>query len=180
MWIWTPKHRLAIMASVIFVSGCASMSPEECRTVQWHEQGIRDGQNGYPRSRAESHREACSKEGISIDMQQYQAGRDIGIRRYCTPENGLQAGRSGRSYQNSCPPEMEGRFLDNYRRGYRVYEAEQHVDRLNRDLSNTEQRLRKAKDDKERSRLRSDLRDLDRRLRSARDDVYQAERLLRY
>ncbi len=180
MWTWVPSYRLALIVTAALISGCASMSPEECRTVQWHEQGMRDGQNGHPRARADQHREACGKAGVTIDMQQYEAGRAIGIRRYCTPENGLQAGRLGRSYQNSCPPELEGRFLDNYRSGYRVYEAQQYVEQLDRELSSKEYSLRKAKDDRERSRLRSDLRDLDRRLRHARDDVYQAERRLRY
>ncbi len=170
---------LAFSSCVLLLAGCASMSPEECMTVEWHEQGIRDGQNGYPRSRAAAHQEACAKVGISIDMVKYQAGRDIGILRYCTPENAIQEGRNGRSYQNSCPPELERRFLDYYHSGYRVYTAQQQVDRLNSELNSKEYRLRKAKDDAERSRLRKDLRELDRRLRSARDDVYQAERRLR-
>ncbi|NYT65432.1 DUF2799 domain-containing protein [Alcaligenaceae bacterium] len=179
MQTWIPNYRLALIATVVLISGCASMSPEECRTVQWHEQGMRDGQHGQPRSRADQHREACGKVGVSINMQEYEAGRSIGIRRYCTPENGLEAGRLGRSYQNSCPPELEGRFLDNYRSGYRVYEAQQYVERLDREISSKEQSLRKTEDDDERSRLRSDLRELDRRLRHARDDVHQAERRLR-
>lgn len=170
---------LVFAGGALLLSGCASMSPEECMTAQWHEQGMRDGQNGYPRSRAAEHQEACSKVGMQIDMVQYQAGRDIGIRHYCTPENAIEQGRIGRSYQNSCPPELEPQFLDNYRSGYRVYTAQQQVNRLDGELNTTERRLRKAKDDAERSRLRKDLRDLDRRLRSARDDVYQAERRLR-
>lgn len=170
---------LVITSCALLLSGCASMSPEECLTAQWHEQGMRDGQNGYPRSRAANHQEACAKVGVSINMTQYQAGRDIGIRRYCTPENAIEQGRSGRSYQNSCPPELERRFLDNYHSGYRVYTAQQYVDRLDSELNSTERRLRKAKDDAERTRLRKDLRDLDRRLRSARDDVYQAERRIK-
>lgn len=179
MWSWIRQSRIVIIASAVFISGCASMTPEECRTVQWHEKGMRDGQQGYPRSRADAHREACAKEGIPIDMKQYQAGRDIGIRSYCTPENGLQAGRKGSNYQNSCPPALEKPFLDNYHRGYRVYKAQQYADSLDRDIRSKETSLRKAKDDKERSRLRYDIRELDRRLRHARDDVYHAERMLR-
>lgn len=170
---------LVIISSALLLSGCASMSPEECLTAEWHEQGMRDGQNGYPRSRAAEHQEACSKVGVQINMAKYQAGRDIGILQYCTPENAVEQGRIGRSYQNSCPPELERRFLDHYQSGYRVYTAQQQVNRLDGELNTIERRLRKSKDDAERSQLRKDLRDLDRRLRSARDDVYQAERRLR-
>lgn len=155
------------------------MSPEECRTVDWYEQGHRDGQRGQPRSYAENHREACAKVGVALDMPRYQAGRDLGIKTYCTPEVGLQEGRLGRSYQNVCPPALEPRFLERYRAGYRVHQAEQRVDDLDREQRNKEHALRKAKDDHTRSRLRRDLRDLDQRLRRARNEVYDAERWLR-
>ncbi|NYT62587.1 DUF2799 domain-containing protein [Alcaligenaceae bacterium] len=171
--------RTTVFAALILLGGCASMSPEECQTVEWYEQGMRDGQRGYPLARSDSHREACAKVGVGLDLRRYQAGHSMGIREYCTPDVGLREGRLGRGYQNSCPPSLEHGFLQAYQAGYRVYRAQQEVDRLDRELMSKQRELDKAKNDGARSRLRKNLRNLDQRLREARNEVYYAERELR-
>ena len=170
---------LAAISTTALLTGCASMSPQECQTANWYEQGMRDGIHGEPRSRVEDHREACAKLGIQPDVKKYMAGRDIGIRQYCTPDVGMQEGLQGRSYRNSCPPLLEAKFLDRYRVGYRVYQAQQRVNQLDNEVNRKQRELDKARDDNKRARLRQDLRDLDRRLRDARNDVYYAERAAR-
>ncbi len=170
---------LMAIAATALLGACASMSPEECRTADWYEQGMRDGANGEPRSRLDAHREACGKVGVVPNIEQYRDGRAIGIRKYCTADNGLQQGRKGSTYQNVCPPELESRFLDRYNAGYRVYQAQQRLEQLDRESQNKQRELSKAKDDDARARLRRELKDLDRRLYHARDDVYAAERQLR-
>jgi len=158
--------------------GCATMSPEECLTADWYEKGVRDGMNGQPRSYIEEHREACSKAGVIPNAALWQKGRSQGIERYCTPENGLNAGRRGQYYRNACPPELEPDFLANYRAGYRVYESQQRVERLASEQRRKQYQLDREKDDKKRDRVRRQLRDLDYRLRGARDDLYYEERRL--
>lgn len=159
--------RTIVFAALLLLGGCASVSPEECQTVEWYEQGMRDGQHGYPLARSDSHREACAKVGVGLDLLRYQAGHRMGIREYCTPEVGLQEGRLGRGYQNSCPPALEYDFLEAYLAGYRVYRAQREVDQLDREQMSKQRELDKAKDDGARSRLRRELRSLDRRLREA-------------
>lgn len=170
--------RLVFAGALAALSGCASMSPEECRTADWHEKGVRDGLHGEPRAYIEEHREACGKVGIVPNAALWERGRSEGIRQYCTPENGLNEGRRGASYQNSCPPELEGAFLDRYRAGRRAHEAEQRVERLSNEQRNKEYELDRAKDEKDRERLRRQIRDLDFRLRNARNDLYYEERRL--
>jgi orotidine-5'-phosphate decarboxylase len=170
----------AAFTTVVLLAGCASMSEQECLTVDWHDQGYRDGRNGQPLSRVEAHREACAKVGVVPDLAEYRNGRATGILEYCTPGNAVQEGRRGASYRNACPPELEGRFLDHYRAGRRVYDAEQRVNSLDSRARDLQRRLEKEKDDDKRKRLRQELRDLDWSLRNARNDVYQAERRLRY
>lgn len=160
------------------LSGCASMTPEECLTANWHEQGLRDGMNGEPRAYIEEHRKACSKVGVVPDARQYELGRAEGIRQYCTPQNGREQGRRGRSYQRSCPPELEGPFLEEYRAGRRVYDAEKRVEWLVSEQRTKESELSRAKDDETRERIRRKLRDLDYQLRSARDQLSYEERRL--
>lgn len=163
---------------MFFISGCASMSEQECLTANWLDQGYRDGRNGMPLSYLGDHREACAKVGVVPNTERYNAGRDQGILEYCTPENGRSEGRLGRSYRNACPAYLERNFLRSYEDGRRVYEAEQEVERLNSRASDLERSIHHEKDDRRRQDLRRDLREIDRELRRARDDVRYQERRL--
>ena len=177
----TPLYRkFTVVALSIILTGCASMSEKECLSVDWRDQGYRDGLAGQPPSRVEDHREACSKVGVVPNIEQYTSGRSKGIVEYCTPQNAAREGRRGHSYRNACPPELEMRFLDNYRAGRRVYDAEQRVNNLNNQLQDAQRKLDREKDDGARKRLREDLRRLDDQLRRARDEVYDADRRLQY
>lgn len=172
--------RCAVLAAGILLTACASMSEQECLVVDWRDRGMRDGHDGQPISYVEEHREACAKVGVQPDLAQYRAGHAVGIKEYCTPENGLREGRFGHSYQRSCPAQLESRFLDGYRNGQRIYSAQQRVNQLDMELSNLQRKLDNAKDDQARKRARDDLSEMDRRLRRARDDLYDAERRSRY
>lgn len=177
--LFTLMRVAAVCSLASLFAGCASMSAEECRTANWREQGMRDGQNGQPRSYLEEHREACAKVGVVPNAGQYEAGRAVGIKYYCTPANGLNEGRQGHSYRNACPPELEPAFLDRYKAGYRVYQAQKRIDSLVSEQRNKQYQLDKAKDDNTRDSLRRQLRDLDYSLRSARDNLAYEESRLR-
>ncbi len=171
-----PARLLFSLTLVLALSGCASMSEEECLAADWKEQGYRDGLSGYPRSRVEEHTEACAKVAVVPDNARYQSGWNVGIREYCRPSNALSEGRRGHSYRNACPMELDPAFRTHYQVGYRVYQAEQHVNSLDSDLRRKERELEKEKDDKKRRTLRRELRDLDDRLLRARRDLHDAER----
>lgn len=174
-----PWRGLAVILLAAGLTGCASMSEQECLTADWHDQGMREALAGKPRTALNDDREACAKVGVVPDEARYMAGYAVGIRQFCTPENGAQWGLAGRSYQNSCPADLQQGFVNQYRDGRKVYDSRQSIDRLNNQMRTKEQELDKAKDDKTRSRLRNDLRDLDRQMRTARDDLYYAERRMR-
>lgn len=169
----------SILGVAALLASCASMSEKECKTANWHDQGFRDGRNGYPMARVEEHREACAKVGVVPNVPDYRAGHGQGIIEYCTVDNGLRVGRGGGSYRNACPPQLEGRFLDAYYAGRGVYDAEQRVKNQDNRINDLQRRLDNEKDDKKRRRIREDLRDADRSLRNARNDLYDAERRLR-
>lgn len=173
---FTRTARVTALAAIALLSGCASMSEQECLSADWHDRGMRDGHNGQPRHYVEAHREACAKVGVVPDELAYRTGHAVGIRQYCTPENGGRVGRRGSTYRQACPAELEGAFLDRYRAGYRVYEAEQRVRSIDSDIQHKERALDKEKNEDKRRRLRRDLRDLDDRLRRARHDLHDAER----
>jgi hypothetical protein len=174
-----PIARLArplILALTATLAGCASMSEQECLTADWYARGVQDGRSGYARSYVEDHREACAKVGVVPDVTAYNRGHAVGIRDYCTPENGARVGRHGGYYRNSCPPDLEPGFLQRYRAAYRVYEAEQRVRQLDNDIRRKERELDSERNEDKRRRLRRELNDLDDRLRRARHDLWDAER----
>ncbi len=175
------RGKTALLIGLLMaLSGCASMTPQECVTANWYEKGVRDGMSGQPRSYIVEHQEACSKAGRMPNAPQWEAGREQGIQRYCTPENGLNAGRRGQTYRDSCPLDLEPDFLASYHAGYRVYEFQQRVERLASEQRSKQQKLDKEKDDRKRDNLRRQLRDLDYQLRGARDALrYEESRLYR-
>ena len=51
------------------LSGCATMSPEECLQANWEEVGYHDAVEGYHVSRSSEHREACASTGVQVDFE---------------------------------------------------------------------------------------------------------------
>jgi hypothetical protein len=161
------------LAVLMWLGGCAAMSEAECRTGDWYGVGERDGRAGSP-SRLGDYAQACAKTNILPDTAEYQRGRERGLLAYCTPENGYREGRNGHSYQNVCAPELDGRFLAAYQRGYERYRLDQRIatkvrrfDALQRDIDGYTERIAKAANDDERHRL---IRERD-SLQSARREV---------
>ena len=65
--------------AVAVLSGCASMSSEECANSDWSAIGYEDGSRGYTTDKFGSRRKACAKHGITADFRAYQEGRDEGL-----------------------------------------------------------------------------------------------------
>lgn len=174
-----PQH--LIMALLLAaLAGCASMSKEECLTAEWTEVGMRDGQNGEPRATFVDHVKACQEAGVVADQRRYMAGWERGIQYFCTPENGFEAGRRGRSYSSgTCPAALEPGFRYRYERGYEIYRAQQEINRLDTRIRDKQRKLDESKDDGAKRTLRNDLGDLDRDMRRARERLYDAERSAR-
>ncbi|MFT0533099.1 DUF2799 domain-containing protein [Castellaniella hirudinis] len=169
-------HWLMLGLGVALLSACASMSESECLTADWVDQGMRDGRQGYAVTRVADHYEACAGVGVVPDTAQYRQGYDKGIAQYCTPENGANQGRAGRSYRGVCPAHLEAAFLAPYRHGLAVYNAQQRVERLNNESRQLQYTLDKEKDPDKQRRLRNQLRDLDDSLRRARADLANIDR----
>jgi hypothetical protein len=115
------------VALVLVLSGCSSMSQDECRTVDWRTVGYEDGVNGYPGDRIAQHRKACAKYGVSTDLTLYQQGRDQGLREYCQPANGYRVGVQGSSYTGVCPASLEPGFVAAYNSGHQLFVLQSRV-----------------------------------------------------
>lgn len=122
------NKKITLAAVLLLLAGCATMNEDECRSADWYSVGFEDGAHGRAINYIGNHREACAEYGISPRADHYQDGWNEGIRRYCTPRNGYQAGMSGRSYGAQCPADLAREFSAAYQYGKRIY-------LLNRDIS---------------------------------------------
>jgi hypothetical protein len=168
----SPRALLAItaMVSVFWLSGCATLSEEECKTADWGRLGYKDGAAGHAESRLAEHAESCSKLGIRPNGPQWRSGWDRGVMAYCTPNVGWREGLAGRSYNGVCRGRNEEAFLAPYRAGSEIHRLESRIESNQRDIRRAEEQLRSAPSDEARRRLRNRIRDLDdeqRRLRSS-------------
>jgi len=172
-------HRLTGFLCVIFLSGCATLSQEDCRRGDWFGLGIRDGLAGQTSSRLSDHVKACYEYGIAINNEAYFAGREQGLHDYCRIDNAFSVGLNGHQYQHVCPPSIDGLFGRYHSAAFTIYEHRNELDRLDREISSKESSLHNKKlCDKDRERIRSDLRDMDHRYHYLRDDLYYHERQL--
>jgi hypothetical protein len=110
-----------ILAALAALSGCNSMSAQECLSTDWRTVGYEDGVNGYAGDRIGRYRNACSEHGVTPDLMQYQSGRDQGLQEFCKPANGFRVGAHGGSYGGVCPADLDESFVDAYQTGRQLY-----------------------------------------------------------
>lgn len=93
---------LALAFIAVFLASCDSVSPEQCRAGDWRGIGFSDGREGRSASYITQHQEACNKIGITPDVAAWTAGREAGLKEYCTPQNAYRIGRNGTKLANLC------------------------------------------------------------------------------
>lgn len=110
-----------VLAMAAAVSGCSSMSANECMATDWRMVGYEDGVAGHSGDRIGRYRKACGEHGIAPDLTEYQFGRDQGLREFCRPLNGFRVGARGNGYAGVCPAELDREFMDAYQSGRQLY-----------------------------------------------------------
>lgn len=133
--------------AMLVMSGCASMSGDECMATDWSAIGYEDGARGYTTERFSKHRKACAKHGITADFGSYQAGRDQGLVEYCQPGRGFDVGASGGRYYGVCEVNLEADFLDAYNAGYHLYTLRSNVNRASSSISAKQHALEEIEDE---------------------------------
>ncbi len=116
---------ISVLAVVLFLTGCASMSKEDCLVTDWFEIGRMDGMQGKPRTAFQNRAKPCLEHGINADRQAYYRGHDEGLMHYCTEQRGFELGRQGLAYRSVCPIELEKGFQTGYRNGIQSYCSEE-------------------------------------------------------
>lgn len=119
-----------ILALLGVMSGCATMTEDECLYADWRAIGYEDGTDGRALAYLRNHRQACAPAGVTPDFEAYRGGREEGVRVFCLPANGYRLGREGNAYQNVCPRDMEDEFLLAYDEGFTIHELESAVSEI--------------------------------------------------
>ncbi len=131
--------------SLLGLSGCATMSADECAMSDWHTIGFEDGARGYTAEQLGKRRKACAKHGVALDFEAYQAGREQGLRQYCKPSRGFSLGSSGARYHGVCPGYMEVDFVDAYNSGHQLYSLRSRVNSATQQINAKEHQLDNAR-----------------------------------
>jgi hypothetical protein len=135
-----------LVIAIAVLSGCASMSSEECVNSDWAAIGYEDGSRGYTTDRFGSRRKACAKHGVTADFKAYQEGRDEGLVEFCQPSRGYNLGASGGTYYGVCDVAMEEEFLDAYRVGAELHELRSNVSNANSRIYSKEAELKRTRE----------------------------------
>jgi hypothetical protein len=120
----TRGSRLAVAVVLLGLGGCAGLSEQECLVSDWRTIGFEDGAAGRPVSAIGNYRQACSKYGVTPNLDSYRSGHDEGAREFCRPSRGFEFGESGGRYAGVCPADLEPDFLAAYSDGHHLYELE--------------------------------------------------------
>lgn len=135
------------LISLLGLTGCASMSADECITSDWHAIGFEDGARGYTAEQLGNRRKACAKHGITPDFEAYQAGRAQGLRQFCQPSRGFSLGSSGARYNGVCPADLEAPFVNAYNSGHQLYTLRSRVNGATGQINARKRELEDTNDD---------------------------------
>jgi hypothetical protein len=132
---------VSAMLLTIALSGCGGMSASECELADWRAVGYEDGSRGRSTSAFGQHRKACAKHEVAANFDDYQAGRQSGLREYCKPERGYQEGARGAQYHGVCPAELEPDFYDAFVEGQILYNLESAVAKTSHQIESNKARM---------------------------------------
>lgn len=110
----------AVPLAAALLAGCASGLPAvDCATLDWNALGLEDGKAGARPKKFEERAGACAVKR-SADVAAYDAGREEGLKTYCTSMGGFAAGRNGENYFGVCASDAELAFFEGHALGARL------------------------------------------------------------
>ncbi len=87
------------------LTGCATLTADQCRVADWRALGVEDGALGHGESRFVEYVKDCTDAGVTPDRSAWEAGRTEGLKQFCTPNGAYSAGVDGRPFRGQCAPE---------------------------------------------------------------------------
>ena len=132
------SHRFLFLLFFIVLSGCTSLSQQECAQANWQELGYSHGQQGYTYERGKEIIATCREFGITAQLSEYQASYQQGLAVYCEPENGFTLGLRGDAYNGVC---NDTQFRKAWQEGNERYQFEARKAEIDDRLNNINWRL---------------------------------------
>jgi len=129
----SPPAPLAVTVFAVFLGSCATLSEDACRQGDWFSIGAADGARGRLPDYLSRHAEACAGLGVVPVRAEWEAGRQQGLRTYCTPATAYSEGTRGRSLSPVCSGDNVERLTAANATGLRWNRLERDIDRLERD-----------------------------------------------
>ena len=127
---------LAAILMLATLSGCASISREDCLEGDWAAIGERDGAAGREsEAQFARHVTACAKVDVTPERSLWDQGHARGLVTYCTPQSGLREGEEGRRYRDVCPAASEARFLQGYELGLSAHRQRARIQEIGREIA---------------------------------------------
>ena len=114
---------LTVVSGFLLLSGCATLTKEQCIVGNWQTIGYNDGVAGHYAERLAEHTKACAKVGVTPDYQAWERGRQQGLPQYCTVNNAYSIGQRGRQINNVCPTMMMSKLQQVNNEGLEHYKV---------------------------------------------------------
>lgn len=168
------------IALLTLLSGCATLSETECVSGNWQQVGYKDGKSGRDSDYIIKHESSCIEYGVQLDREAYEAGRQQGLVRYCTAENGFGRGSQGSSPNLSCGSQQFPVYFDGYSQGLlsRLERLELALDEAYKEHEILTEVLRRVKDEQEKDRIELELEDVDNDIDSLQRQISQTNNLI--
>ncbi len=87
---------------ILLLTGCATLSEQECKHANWTAVGHSDGKDGDTRQRIDAHSRACADYGITPDSVEYNFGFIGGNKLFCS-QSGFNNGVQGYKDETDIP-----------------------------------------------------------------------------
>ena len=129
---------------VLFCAACATLDKDECVNADWYAIGLEDGARGRSVERLGDHRRACAKHNVTPSAERYVAGRNEGLKSFCTYERGFSEGRAGHGYGAVCPQPLAQSFLAGHQRGRELYELNRRHAEVEREIARIKTALKEG------------------------------------
>ena len=120
--------------ALLTLAGCAttqSLTPQQCQNSNWQEVGYADGINGRSGDYFGHYTNRCASVGGTMPNRiQWEQGRQLGLKNYCTELNAYKRGREGYDWQPVCPLEGIEKLEEAYAQGSYYYIRQRDLDYL--------------------------------------------------
>lgn len=124
------------------LSGCATLSKDQCTVGDWRAIGKADGQQGYLLTYFEKHKSACLDHKIKANKAQYIQGRVEGLQSYCKIQHQIDLGIRGKRYSPVCSGNVVPLLKEGNQLGYKVYTVMNDHDNTLQQISEVRYQLR--------------------------------------